>query len=42
MGWMPKDREPICMNEAFHISTTTVRFIVASAAKVELGALYHN
>jgi hypothetical protein len=42
MGWMPKDGEPICLNGAFHVSTTILRFVVASAAKAELGALYHN
>ncbi len=42
MGWMPKNGEPICMNGAFHISTTILRFVVASAAKAELVALYHN
>jgi hypothetical protein len=42
MGWMPKNGEPICMNGAFHISTTILQFVVASAAKAELGALYHN
>jgi hypothetical protein len=30
------------MNRAFHISTTILQFIVASAAEAELGALYHN
>ncbi len=30
------------MNGVFHISTTILRFVVASAAKVEFGALYHN
>jgi hypothetical protein len=39
---MPKNREPICMNGAFHVSTAILRFVVASAAEAELGALYHN
>jgi hypothetical protein len=42
MGWMPKYGEPIQLNEAFHVSTTIIRFIVASAAEAELGPLYHN
>ncbi len=42
MGWMPKNGEPIQLNGAFHISTTIMRFVVASAAEAELGALYHN
>ncbi len=42
MGWMPKDGEPIRLNGAFHVSMRILRFVVASAAKAELGALYHN
>jgi hypothetical protein len=42
MGWMPMDGAPIQLNGAFHVSTTIMRFVVASAAKAELGALYHN
>jgi hypothetical protein len=42
MGWMPKDGESIRINGAFHVSTTILRFVVASAAEAELGALYHN
>jgi hypothetical protein len=42
MGWMPKDGKPIRLNGAFHISTTILRFVIASVAKAELGALYHN
>jgi hypothetical protein len=42
MGWMPQDDEPICLNGAFHVSTTILRFVVASTAEAELGALYHN
>ena len=42
LEWMPADNKPICLNGAFHVSTTILRFIVASAAKAELGALYHN
>jgi hypothetical protein len=39
---MPKDGNPIWLNRAFHVSTTIMRFVVASAAKAELSALYHN
>jgi hypothetical protein len=42
MGWQPKDGKPICLNNAFHVSANILRFVVASAAKAELGALYHN
>jgi hypothetical protein len=42
MGWMPKDGESIRMNGAFHVSMTILHFVVASAAKSELGTLYHN
>jgi hypothetical protein len=42
MGWIPKDGAPIRLNGAFHVSTTILRFVVASAAEAELGALYHN
>jgi hypothetical protein len=41
-GWMPQDGAPIHLNGAFHVSTTILRFVVASAAKAELSALYHN
>jgi hypothetical protein len=42
MGWMPKDGDPIQLYGAFHVSTTIMQFVVASAAEAELGALYHN
>jgi hypothetical protein len=42
MGWMPQDGKPIHLNGAFHVSTTILSFVVASAAEAELGALYHN
>ncbi len=42
MGWMPKNGESIHMNGVFHVSTTILRFVVASAAEAELGALYHK
>jgi len=42
MGWMPKNGEPIKLNGAFYVNTTILRFLVASAAEAELGALFHN
>jgi hypothetical protein len=42
MGWMPKNGEPIKLNSAFYVNTTILRFVVASAAEAELGALFHN
>jgi hypothetical protein len=39
---MPKDREPICLNGASHVSMTILKFVIASATKAEFGALYHN
>jgi hypothetical protein len=42
MGWMPKNGEPIRLNGAFHVSSTILKFAVASAAEAELGAMYHN
>jgi hypothetical protein len=39
---MPKEGEAIRLNGAFHVSTTIMQFVVASAAESELGALYHN
>ena len=42
MGWMPKNGEPIQLNGAFYTSSAIMRFVVASAAEAELGALFHN
>ncbi len=42
MGWMPKDGESIHINGAFYVSTMILCFVVASATRAELGALYHN
>ena len=30
------------MNWAFYVNTTILRFVVASAAEAEVGALFHN
>ena len=42
MGWIPIDGEPIRLNGAFFVNTTIMRFVVASAAEAELGALFRN
>ncbi len=42
MGWMSKDGDPIKINGSFHIIVNIFRFVVASGAEAELGALYHN
>ena len=42
MGSTPKDGEPIKLNGAFHVNTQIMKFVVASAAKAELGALFRN
>jgi hypothetical protein len=42
MGWMPQNGEPIKINGAFYVNATILKFVVASAAEAELGALFHN
>ncbi len=42
LGWVPTVNTTICLNWAFHVSTTNLLFIITSAAEAELGALYHN
>ena len=42
MGSAPINGEPIILNGAFFVNTTIMRFVVASAAKAELGALFQN
>ncbi len=42
MGWSPKDGDPIKLDGAFFTLCTILRFVVASAAKAELGALFLN
>jgi hypothetical protein len=42
MGWTPKNGKAIRLNGAFYTNTTILRFVVASAAEAELGALFHN
>jgi hypothetical protein len=42
MGWTPKDGNPIKLNGAFFTLCAILCFVVASAAKAELGALFLN
>jgi len=42
MGSMPKEGLPIALNGAFHVNTQIMKFVVASAAEAELGALFRN
>ena len=42
MGWLPQDNKPIKLNGAFHTLCSILRFVVASAAEAELGALFLN
>ena len=42
MGSMPKDGQPITLYGAFHVNTQIMKFVVASAAEAELGALFRN
>ncbi len=42
MGSLPKDGDTIKLNGAFHTLCSILRFVVASAAEAELGALFLN
>ena len=42
MGELPKEGKPIKLNGAFHTLCSILRFVVASAAEAELGALFLN
>jgi hypothetical protein len=42
MGWKPVDGEPIKLNGAFYVNSVILKFVHASAAEAELGALFHN
>ena len=42
MGSMTKDGKPIKVNGACHVNTQIMKFVVASAAEAELGALFRN
>jgi hypothetical protein len=42
MGWKPVDGQPIKLNGAFYTNSVILKFVVASAAEAELGALSCN
>ena len=42
MGSVPTTGQPIILNGAFYVNTSIMRFVVASAAEAELGALFRN
>jgi hypothetical protein len=42
MGWIPQNGEPIKLNGAFHLDSSILQFVVASATKAKLGALSHS
>ena len=42
LGWIPHDGEPIRLNGAFFTLCTILKFVAASAAEAELGALFLN
>jgi hypothetical protein len=42
MSWKPVDGQPIKLNGAFYMNSVILKFVVASAAEAELGALFHN
>jgi hypothetical protein len=42
MGWKPNATKPIKLNGAFFTLCSILRFVVASAAEAELGALFLN
>jgi len=42
LGWLPVNGVPIRLNGPFHTLCSILRFVVASAAEAELGALFLN
>jgi hypothetical protein len=42
LGSVPKDRQPIKLNGAIQVLCTVLKFVAASAAEAELGALFLN
>jgi len=42
LGWVPKDGEPIKLNGAIFTLCNVLKWVVASAAEAELGALFLN
>jgi hypothetical protein len=42
LGSLPQDNKPIKLNGAIHVLCTVLKFVAASAAEAELGALFLN
>ena len=42
LGWLPRPGEPIRLNSAIHSSCNILKFVAASVAEAELGALFLN
>jgi hypothetical protein len=42
LGWLPQNNLPIKLNGAIHVVSTILKFVAASAAEAELGALFVN
>jgi hypothetical protein len=42
LGWLPKNGDPIQLNGAFHTLCLILKFVMASAAKAKLDALFLN
>ena len=42
LGWLPRDGEPLQLNGAFFTLSAILKFVAASAAAAELGALFLN
>ena len=42
LGWLPKANQPIKLNGAIYTLCTVLKFVAASAAEAELGALFLN
>jgi hypothetical protein len=42
LGWLPQNNLPIKLNGAIHVISTILKFVAASAAEAELGALFVN
>ena len=42
MGWKLVDGQPTKLNRAFYTNSVILKFVAASAAEAELGALFHN
>jgi len=42
LGSLPRDGDPIKLNEAIHVTCTILKLVAASAAEAKLGALFLN